>query len=363
MRTKFTLFTVSLAALLLTGAAAAQPVDAPPPAPPAAAQRLIVGTKPVPPFVVKNPDGSWGGISVALWREVADALKLDYDIREYPLDQLLKGGEHGEIDVLISLNITAEREETMDLTHAFFSTGLAIAVSAEDGPSAMETAGKILTPSFLGTIGAVFGVLVLLGFVMWLFERRDNPDEFEGAGGLLNGVFWAIETVIGYNDPQHKTRRGRFLGIAWAFFGVFLIAGLTARISAELTVDQLSSTVSGPGDLPRVKVGTVEKSAGARYCDRRGLSCKVYPDASAALGGIVNGEVTAVVYEAPVLQYVGRTTYPDLVKVLPGTFENHGYGLGLKKDSPLRKPVNVALLRFAASDAWRELLVGYLGPQ
>src|SRR6266704_2635883 len=41
--------------------------------------KLVVGTIPVAPFIIKNDDGSWGGISMDLWKEVARRLKLDYE--------------------------------------------------------------------------------------------------------------------------------------------------------------------------------------------------------------------------------------------------------------------------------------------
>jgi len=39
--------------------------------------KLVVGTVPVAPFIIKNPDGTWGGISMDLWKEVARRLHLE----------------------------------------------------------------------------------------------------------------------------------------------------------------------------------------------------------------------------------------------------------------------------------------------
>ena len=41
---------------------------------------LIVGTKEAPPFAMKTPDGVWIGVSIDLWRHVADQLHLRYHI-------------------------------------------------------------------------------------------------------------------------------------------------------------------------------------------------------------------------------------------------------------------------------------------
>ena len=42
------------------------------PGPPLDARELVVGTKVAPPFAMKAEDGTWRGISIDLWRRVAD---------------------------------------------------------------------------------------------------------------------------------------------------------------------------------------------------------------------------------------------------------------------------------------------------
>src|SRR5262249_12363361 len=50
----------------------AQPASSATPALPD--RELIVATREVPPFAMKNKDGSWRGISIELWRRVAERL-------------------------------------------------------------------------------------------------------------------------------------------------------------------------------------------------------------------------------------------------------------------------------------------------
>src|SRR5262245_53743582 len=93
----------------------------------ARADKLRVVTSPVPPFVVENADGTFSGISIDLWTELAQRLQLDYTIEKLDVPALKQCVAAACADVIVSLNITAEREQTLDLTHAFYSTGLAIA--------------------------------------------------------------------------------------------------------------------------------------------------------------------------------------------------------------------------------------------
>src|SRR5262249_17405552 len=119
------------------------------------ADKLIVGTHPVPPFVIKHDDGSFGGISVELWRILARRLGLDYEIREYSIPEMLAGGHDHEIDVLVSVNITADREDHWDLTHAFFYTGLAIAIRPSDHGGWSGTLQQVFTWRLLAVVVAI----------------------------------------------------------------------------------------------------------------------------------------------------------------------------------------------------------------
>ena len=46
---------------------------------------LIVGTKEVPPFAMKNREGTWTGVSIDLWRQIAGELNLPFEFRERDL--------------------------------------------------------------------------------------------------------------------------------------------------------------------------------------------------------------------------------------------------------------------------------------
>src|SRR6185503_19376681 len=107
------------------------------------------------------------------------------------------------------------------------------------------------------------------------------------------------------------------------------VSALTAQISSQLTVSAIESSIHGPDDLPHVRVGTVQLSAGWKFCERRGLVCKQYPDATAAMTAVAKNEVDALVYEAPILQYIAANQHAGEVDVLQGNFATHGYAFGL----------------------------------
>mgnify|MGYP001503123198 FL=1 len=108
---------------------------------------LVVGTKESPPFSMKASDGTWTGISIDLWRDIAKQLNLPFEFRETDLRGLLDGVTDGSLDVAVSaLTVTAEREKVMDFTHAFFHTGLGIAAPISPVGSGSISSGAS-TPS------------------------------------------------------------------------------------------------------------------------------------------------------------------------------------------------------------------------
>ena len=99
-------------------------------------QKYIVGIAPGPPFNIHNPDGTWTGISVELWREIADELGIDFEFRETNLSGNFDGLAQGWLDVAVGpLTITERREEVCDFTHAYFSSSMAVAVPSSRLPN------------------------------------------------------------------------------------------------------------------------------------------------------------------------------------------------------------------------------------
>ena len=75
------------------------------------------------------------------------------------------------------------------------------------------------------------------------------------------------------------------------FAAIIIIASFTAQISSALTVSSLESSISGPKDLPKVKVGTVAPSQGAHYLDKHHLAYTGYASADEAVVALGKGEI------------------------------------------------------------------------
>jgi ABC-type amino acid transport substrate-binding protein len=68
---------------------------------PALAQKVVVaGTHVVPPFVIRDADGGWSGISIDLWKRIAADLGWQVEFRDVPVKELVSG-QREDLDVII----------------------------------------------------------------------------------------------------------------------------------------------------------------------------------------------------------------------------------------------------------------------
>ena len=224
-------------------------------------QPLIVGTKEAPPFSMKTSDGQWTGLSIELWRQIAAELNFRFEFKELTLKQLLEGVTDGSLDAAVAaLTITSEREKNFDFTHAFYTTGLGIAVAAKAHNPWFTVVRRFISAAFLKVVASLTLVLLGVGVLIWWFEHKKNPQQFNGsaARGIGSGFWWSAVTMttVGYGDKAPVTLAGRILGLIWMFVAIIIISSFTAAITSSLTVTQLETVIKGPEDLPKVTVGT-----------------------------------------------------------------------------------------------------------
>ena len=327
---------------------------------------LIVGTKEAPPFAMKGPDGKWTGISIELWENLAAKLDWKYQFREMSLKQLLAGLTNNTLDAAVAaISVTSDRERVMDFTHPFYHTGLGIAVAGHRGAAWLTVLRRVLSWQFFAVVGLLALVLLGVGLLVWLFERRGNAEHFGGRPlhGIGSAFWWSAVTMttVGYGDKAPRTFGGRLIALIWMFTAIIIISSFTAAITSTLTVSQLGSPIRGPGDLPGARVGGVAGSTGELYLRRRHIACRNYPTAADALQALADGQVDAVVYDAPILQYLARQNYPGVITVLPRKFMPQDYAIAVPQGSPMREQLDRVLESEIRSPQWQELISRYLG--
>jgi ABC-type amino acid transport substrate-binding protein len=327
--------------------------------------QLRVGVKEAPPFSTKNAEGEWTGISITLWKELATSLDYQYEFVEQSLDELLTNVSEEKLDVgIAAITISKEREELFDFSLPYFTTGLSILTYKEE-TDFLDVLQRLFSFQFFQVVIGLIGLLLLIGGLLWLVERKGNEEQFGGKwwSGIGAAFWWSAVTMttVGYGDKAPVTFLGRIIGFIWMFSGIMIISGFTAAVTSALTIDQLTTAISGPEDLDNVKVATVSGSSSANYLERREINYFAAANIEEAVQALEARKVDAVVYDAPILQYLMRQEAPEALKLLPDVFLPFHYGIALPEASPRKEEINVKLLEIIGKAEWKNTLFQYLG--
>ena len=328
---------------------------------------LIIGTKEAPPFAMKADDGTWTGISINLWRQIADKLHLRYRFQEVPLQELIDGTAAGRLDASIAaITVTADRERMVDFSEPYYTAGLGIAVPRASSFNWLRLFRSLISVSFAQALLGLIGVTLLIAVLVWALERR-HTEHFGGSvkAGLATSFWWSALTLTqSVSEHGPRTLPGRFIAVAWMAASVISIAVFTAGVTSHLTTKQLEGAVHDVADLRSVHVGVAAGTAAASYLSSQNIKFTVYPNFISGLKALKDGSLDAFVHDRPILYWLTENKeYRDSDKVLDVTFDTQDYAIALPDNSPLRGPINHALMAITSTQDWRDSVKQYLGTE
>ena len=264
MRTRKTGLLATVLGLLMASAALAQtePVVKSPAAPvvkavqPARAvcpKKLVVATKMVAPFVMNRSDGTCcEGFSIDLWTELVSQMNKGLARGATPytfwdgktqnktflttgsLTELLNTVRHGAADkaasarktradvAIAAITITPKRGMDFSFTQSYFDSGLRIMIRTDEEGGAANILSQIFSVALLELVGVLVLVILLAAHIIWLLERKRNPDHFRKGyvGGVFDAIWWAAVTLttVGYGDMSPETGPGQAMdGVIWVW--------------------------------------------------------------------------------------------------------------------------------------------------
>lgn len=331
------------------------------------APTLRVGITESPPFAMIASDGAWTGIGVDLWRMIAEAEGYDYEWVALEAN----AGEavaRGVVDLALPVTATADAEATIDFTIPYYTATLGAAGAG--GIDVLGIARTFLSWTFLRVVLIVSAILLVVGALMWLIERRANPAQFgtedEDTGrprrwlrGIGSGFWWSgvTMTTIGYGDKAPVTTLGRGVAMIWMLVAMALTSSLTASIVGATNLSRLTQ-LQIPGDLRDMRLGALPDSAAAGYLESEGLAFTDYDSVEAAMRAVEEDRIDAVVANLPLLQHANGATGASLT-VSPSRAEPGLVSFALPEGSELREPLNAAILRLTTGSGWTDLIERY----
>ncbi|MBV8227646.1 MAG: transporter substrate-binding domain-containing protein [Verrucomicrobia bacterium] len=283
--------TVTLALALVL--ARALETQAQTPGPPEA-RELVIGTKVAPPFAMKAEDGTWRGISIDLWRHIANQIHLHYRFQEATLKGLIDGVAAGSLDAAVAaLTVTGPRQRVVDFTQPFYSSGLGIAVASGAGISWWPIIRNVFSVGFVRAAAVLVAASLSVGVILWLIEHRHNEHFGPHRGGLGASIWWSATAMTQSSGAAGEkvpgTLPGRLLAMVWMVTSVILFASFTAALSSQITLKHLRGTVNGESDLRYVRVGAVAGTETTEYLGREGIGYQVFCRPRSVPIGIAKG--------------------------------------------------------------------------
>jgi ABC-type amino acid transport substrate-binding protein len=287
-----------------------------------------------------------------------------YKYKQLPLDSLLLGLKNGSIDVGISpLTITSERSKYIDFSAPYFIAYSGIMTNYKSNYKRIaEISSTIFSLKFLKIIGYVFFIIAFFGFLVWLFERNANKDQFGGGfEGLLHGIWWSAVTMttVGYGDKTPKTFGGRVISLLWMFIGIILISTITASITSTLTIKKMEVSSEEINSYKNSKIGTVSNSATETWLtDNFYFNTKSYHNFDNMIDGLRNKEIEMIAYDEPVLRYEIRNDDKKEFELMKVKYNLSMYAFGFNKqmDPKKRQHISLKLLESIESSGWKRLL-------
>ena len=330
---------------------------------------LRVAVYDVPPYGTVGSDGALSGLSVDLWRRVAEELEWEYRLTPVSqMEAILSGLEEGRFDAAIgAITITPEREERVDFSYPTHRSGVAVALRKETGPLAAILSYGAAVADLGYLIVGILALLLLLGVVIWLIERPGRSGKLppeDSVANLRDGLYWAVVTMttVGYGDKTPKTHLGRFVAVVWMLSSVALVSLVSASLVSRLTAERVeNSSIRAESDLTGKKLAAVAQSSGAEYLDELHLKYEKYDNLAEALSSLANGQSNAVVNSVGALQYLVAARFAQVIRVPRVLLAPAFMAIALPDNSPLKKPIDRALIKITASSEWKSVEELYFG--
>ncbi|MDB4654983.1 transporter substrate-binding domain-containing protein [bacterium] len=317
------------------------------------ANELQIGVSGSPPFVIEE-DGVLSGISVEIWKDVAERLEQPYKFVVQPnTNANVEAVADGSVDLAIGpISITPTRlaNPKIDFTQPYYHgyEGLLI---PQKPPGLITRLRPFIGWAALSSVGILITLLFIFGNLIWLAERRKNTEQFPRHyfHGVGNGMWFGLVTLttVGYGDRAPLSRSGRIIAGIWMVISLVAVSSITAGLASAFTLSLAEiapSAIREKADLRGKKIAVVEGTTSLRWGKLYEINAFLTKDLNGAIKILNQGKVEGIIFdEAPLRHYLKQNKKSKL-KLANFPLAIQTYGFVLPMGSPLRNQLNIELL-------------------
>uniref|UniRef100_A0A8C1ISR0 Glutamate receptor n=1 Tax=Cyprinus carpio TaxID=7962 RepID=A0A8C1ISR0_CYPCA len=283
---------------------------------------------------------------------------------------------YGKADVAVApLTITLVREEVIDFSKPFMSLGISIMIKkpTKSKPGVFSFLDPLAYEIWMCIVFAYIGVSVVLFLVSRFSPYEWHADDCEegvdqeqnNEFGIFNSLWFSLGAFMQQGcDISPRSLSGRIVGGVWWFFTLIIISSYTANLAAFLTVERMVSPIESAEDLAKqteIAYGTLDAGSTKEFFRRSKIAVfeKMWSymksaDPSVFVKTTDEGVIRvrkskgkyAYLLESTMNEYIEQRKPCDTMKV-GGNLDSKGYGIATPKGSPLRIPVNLAVLKLS----------------
>jgi len=323
----------------------------------------------VPPYVMKEGD-RLTGFGIDLWSEISGRLKMATTFQvASDVNGYRDGLRANEARIGITpVFYTAKLDEEFDFSYPIMAAGLQVMVRDEGthwAPTPLrDLVALLLSRSAAMWLGIALVIILIPAHVIWLLDRG-NPDAISASRayfpGILDAMTWAMTALVGGVQRLPGNWLARLLGLVWMFAGVVFIALYTARLTAQLTAEQIRGTIAGPDDLPGKRVGTIQHSTAASYLQGIRSVIVEFTTLDEMCQALLDKKVDAVFFASPPLRYFTTHKGGGRARLVGPAIRIQDLGFLFQLNDPLRRRVNSAILALREDGTYYRLLGRWFG--
>ncbi len=317
-------------------------------------------------------DGTWHGIAISLWEQIAELNHWQYEFvpvsenTEHVINELM----HHQYDVVIGgTTVTYARIQKVDFSRTFLINKMLI---FEKG---------IATDHFLSTLWFVFSkvfnyiflgaaiLFVLTAHFLWIYERETNaPDLNKGYIKSIAYAMWYLLMLLAggflVDKPNAAVTRALVLLvlIASIVFSALVSAAFTSSLTLSLSQSQNEKSYSTQ-DIRGKRYASVEGYYSTEMVKKLGGEVVLFSNLPEALNAMLkNRDIDGVAGNAIILDnYLKKN--PALSKkfpLYPIVLANDEFAFAFPKHSPYRNPTDYALIKLQDNGQVAQICAQYV---